>query len=44
MDIQRTDFKRLKRRKQILFGSVGAVSLIALVVWISSLDAAAPQV
>lgn len=44
MDIQRSDLKLKKRRKQYLYGGVGAALVIGLGLWLSTLDAAAPQV
>lgn len=44
MDIQRADLKIKKRRKQIALGSLGALLLAGLGLWVATLDAAAPQV
>jgi HlyD family secretion protein len=44
MDIQRADLKLKKRRKQFLYGGVGLVVILGLGAWLSTLDAAAPQV
>lgn len=44
MDIQRTDFAKLKRRRQIGIGIVAAAAAIGLLVWVSGLDPAAPNV
>jgi HlyD family secretion protein len=44
MDIQRADLKLKKRRRQFLFGGAGIVLVLGLGVWISTLDAAAPNV
>ncbi len=44
MDIQRTDFSKIKRRRQIAFGVLGAAALIGLVVFVARLDPAAPAV
>ena len=44
MDIARPEFKRQKRRRQILWGAVGLVSLGAVTVGVSRLKPAAPQV
>ena len=44
MDIQRADLKLKKRRKQFIYGGVGLVVILGLGFWLSTLDAAAPQV
>jgi HlyD family secretion protein len=44
MDIQRADIKQKKRRRQILIGAAGLVAVIGIGWWLSTLDAAAPQV
>lgn len=44
MDIKRTDFAVLKRRRQIVLGSFGALALIGLIVVIGRLDPATPSV
>lgn len=44
MDIQRTDLKLKKRRKQMLWGGLGLVAIVGLGTWLATLDAAAPQV
>ncbi len=44
MDIQRTDFAKLKRRRQIAFAAIAIVIALGLAVWISKLDPAAPKV
>jgi len=44
MDIQRSDIKLKKRRKQILFGVTGAIAVFGIGLWLANLDAAAPQV
>ena len=44
MDIARPEFKRLKRRRQILWGAVGLVCLGAATVGVSRLKPAAPEV
>ena len=44
MDIQRTDFATIKRRRQIGLGVFGAVAVIALGGFVAQLDPAAPKV
>lgn len=44
MDIARPEFKRQKRRKQVLWGAVGLVCLGAITVGVSRLKPAAPEV
>jgi multidrug efflux pump subunit AcrA (membrane-fusion protein) len=44
VDIARPEFKRQKRRRQILWGAVGLVSLGAVTVGVSRLKPAAPEV
>ncbi len=44
MDIQRVDFAKLKRRRQIVYGGLAAVAVIALLAWVAQLDPAAPKV
>jgi len=44
MDIQRIDFAKLKRRRQIGFGLLGVVAVIALGGFVAQLDPAAPKV
>lgn len=44
MDIQRTDLKQKKRRRQIAFGIVGAIALVAIGLLLANLDPAAPSV
>jgi len=44
MDIARPEFKQQKRRRQILFLSVGGLLLIAVTVGVSRLKPAAPEV
>jgi HlyD family secretion protein len=44
MDIQRSDLKLKKRRKQFLYGGIGAALVLALGGWLATLDAAAPEV
>ena len=44
MDIARPEFKRQKRRRQVLWGAVGLVCLGAITVGVSRLKPAAPEV
>jgi len=44
MDIQRTDFAKLKRRRQIALAVLGSAAVLALVVFVARLDPAAPSV
>ena len=44
MDIARPEFKREKRRKQIIWGTVGIVVLVALTIGVTRLKPAAPTV
>lgn len=44
MDIQRSDLKLKKRRRQLLMGGIGIVVVAGLGLWLAGLDAAAPQV
>lgn len=44
MDIQRIDFAKLKRRRQIILWTIGALALVGLVGFVSQLDPAAPKV
>ena len=44
MDIARPDFKRLKRRRQIIWVAIGVVSLAAVTIAVSRLKPAAPEV
>jgi HlyD family secretion protein len=44
MDIARPEFKRQKRRKQIMWSAVGLICLAALTVGVSRLKPAAPEV
>lgn len=44
MDIQRTDLKQKKRRRQIAFGIVGTIAIVAMGLLIANLDPAAPSV
>lgn len=44
MDIQRTDLKQKKRRRQIAFGIVGTIAIVAMGLLLANLDPAAPSV
>lgn len=44
MDIQRADLKLKKRRKQLIYGGAALAAAIGILAWVSTLDAAAPQV
>lgn len=44
MDIQRADLKQKKRRKQLALGGVALAAVLGVMGWLSTLDAAAPQV
>ena len=44
MDIQRTDLKQKKRRRQIAFGIVGTIAVVAIGLLLANLDPAAPSV
>src|SRR5713101_2639708 len=44
MDIARPEFKRQKRRRQILWGAIGMVCLAAVTIGVSRLKPAAPEV
>jgi len=44
MDIARPEFKQQKRRRQILWGGLGLVLLVALTVGVARLKPAAPTV
>src|ERR1039457_839925 len=44
MDIARPEYKQQKRRRQLIWGSVGLVALVALTVGVSRLKPAAPSV
>ena len=44
MDIARPEFKQQKRRRQILWGGVGLLLLVALTVGVARLKPAAPTV
>ena len=44
MDIARPEFKREKRRKQIIWGTVGILVLVALTIGVTRLKPAAPTV
>ncbi len=44
MDITRTDFAQQKRRRQLILGALAAAAVIALLMWVSQLDPAAPKV
>src|SRR6266567_7500038 len=44
MDIARPEFKRQKRRRQILWGAIGLVCLAAVTIGVSRLKPAAPEV
>ncbi len=44
MDIARPEFKRQKRRRQITWGAVGLVCLVAVTIGVSRLKPAAPEV
>ncbi len=44
MDIQRTDLKLKKRRKQIIYGAIGAAVVLIAGVVIARLEPAAPRV
>ncbi len=44
MDIQRSDLKTKKRRRQVAIGATGAIAVLGLGLWLANLDAAAPEV
>jgi len=44
MDIARPEFKQQKRRKQILFGAIALIVLVAVTVGVSRLKPASPEV
>ncbi len=44
MDIHRTDFTKLKRRRQIIHGVIAVAVVSGLLAWVSTLDPAMPRV
>ena len=44
MDIHRTDFAKLKRRRQIIHGVIAVAVVSGLLAWVSTLDPAMPRV
>ena len=44
MDIHRTDFAKLKRRRQIIHGVIAIAVVSGLLAWVSTLDPAMPRV
>ena len=44
MDIARPEFKKQKRRRQVIWASIGVVALGAVTIGVSRLKPAAPEV